>query len=125
MRENSEAEAAQLLIAGRMFSTPSCAYSSPASAPPPPPDPPPPTPPSPPSSSPPLSWLSLQGTAGVKLATLPYHVQLCFLEDIHQHLNLGVVTEEEIIVHPEHVFGGDLRDGQVPTSKPTLQAERG
>ena len=56
----------------------------------------------------------------VKLTTVPYHIQFRFLQDIHQHLNLGLTVEEKIIVHPENIFGGDLRYGQVPTSKPPL-----
>lgn len=64
-----------------------------------------------------LSGLYLQG---VKLAPLPYHIQLAVLQDIHQHFNLGLFIEEKVIIHPENVFGGDLRYGQVPTSKPAL-----
>lgn len=64
--------------------------------------------------------LLLQIAGGVKLVIVPYHIQLSFLQDIHQHLNLGLVVEDKVIVHPENIFGGDLRYGQVSTSKPTL-----
>lgn len=67
-----------------------------------------------------LSQLSPQIATRVKRATLPYHIQFSFLQNIHQHLDLGILVEEKVIVHPENIFGGDLRYGQVPTSKPTL-----
>lgn len=71
-------------------------------------------------SSLPLAWLSPQFATRVKLATRSYHIQFSFLQNIHQPLNLGLVDEEKVIIHPENVFGGDLRYGQVPTRKPTL-----
>lgn len=67
-----------------------------------------------------LSRLSPQIAPEVNLATLSYHIQFSFLQNFHQHLNLGLVVEEKVIVHPENIFGGDLRYSQVPTSKPTL-----
>lgn len=67
-----------------------------------------------------LSWLSPQIATEVKLVTLSYHIQFRFLQNLHQRLNLGLFVEEKVIVHPENIFGRDLRYSQVPTSKPTL-----
>lgn len=41
-------------------------------------------------------------------ASVSYHIQFSFFQDIHQHLNLGVVVEEKVIIHPEDIFSGHL-----------------
>lgn len=50
-----------------------------------------------------------------------HQIQSGLLQDVHHLLQLGVFSEDEIVVHPQHVLGGHLRHGQVPPCKPALQ----
>lgn len=55
----------------------------------------------------------------------PYQVQGGPLQHIHHLLQLGAGGEDEVVVHPQHVLGGHLRDGQVSSGEPALrEAER-
>lgn len=54
----------------------------------------------------------------------PHQVQGSPLQDVHKFLQLGVGREDEVIVHPQHILGGHLRDSQIPPCKPTLHGGR-
>lgn len=50
------------------------------------------------------------------------HIQFWdFLHDFHKSFNLRIVAEEEVVINPQKVFGGDLWYSQIPTSKPALK----
>lgn len=53
-----------------------------------------------------------------------HQIQSGLLQDVHHLLQLGVLGEDEIVVHPQHVLRDHLRHGQVPPCKPALQRGR-
>lgn len=55
--------------------------------------------------------------------SVPHQVQSRPLQHVHQLLQLGVAREDEVVVHPQHVLGGYLGNGQVSSGEPTLRVE--
>ena len=50
----------------------------------------------------------------------PYQVQAGALQYVHQLLEPRPRREDEVVVHPQDVFGAHLGDGQVPPREPAL-----